>query len=66
MSAPRKVCQPKVDLDITRERLLRLGLQHAADVLFRLEELLAALKRDADLPPARLRRRKYNSLDHHR
>ncbi len=29
-------------------------------VLFqRLEELLAALKRDADLPPARLRRRKY-------
>ncbi len=29
---------------------------------FRLEELLAALKRDADLPPARLRRRKYNNV----
>lgn len=29
---------------------------------FRLEELLAALKRDADLPPNRLRRRKYNNV----
>lgn len=29
---------------------------------FRLEELLAALKRDADLPPSRLRRRKYNNV----
>ena len=29
---------------------------------FRLEELMAALKRDADLPPARLRRRKYNNV----
>jgi DNA replication protein DnaC len=28
-------------------------------IFYRLEELLAALKRDADLPPARLRRRKY-------
>lgn len=29
---------------------------------FRLEELLVALKRDAELPPARLRRRKYNNV----
>jgi DNA replication protein DnaC len=29
---------------------------------FRLEELLLALKRDAHLPPARLRRRKYNNV----
>ena len=29
---------------------------------FRLEELLAALKRDGDLPPHRLRRRKYNNV----
>ena len=29
---------------------------------FRLEELLAAIKRDADLPPSRLRRRKYNNV----
>src|SRR6185295_3698973 len=29
---------------------------------FRLEELLLALKRDADLPPSRLRRRKYNNV----
>lgn len=29
---------------------------------FRLEELLTALRRDADLPPARLRRRKYNNV----
>jgi DNA replication protein DnaC len=28
-------------------------------IFYRLEELLAALKRDAELPPARLRRRKY-------
>jgi len=31
-------------------------------VFFRLDELLAALKRDADLPPARLRRRRYNNV----
>ena len=30
-----------------------------AAVFFRLEEPLAALKRDADLPPVRLRRRRY-------
>lgn len=29
---------------------------------FRLEELLQAFKRDADLPPARLRQRKYNNV----
>lgn len=29
---------------------------------FRLEELLAALRRDADLPPTKLRRRKYNNV----
>ena len=29
---------------------------------FRLEELTAALKRDADLPPNRLRRPKYNNV----
>jgi DNA replication protein DnaC len=29
---------------------------------FRLEELLVALRRDADLPPSRLRRRKYNNV----
>lgn len=29
---------------------------------FRLEELTAALRRDADLPPTRLRRRKYNNV----
>ena len=29
---------------------------------FRLEELLLALKRDAELPPSRLRRRKYNNV----
>jgi DNA replication protein DnaC len=29
---------------------------------FRLEELLLALKRDADMPPSRLRRRKYNNV----
>jgi DNA replication protein DnaC len=29
---------------------------------FRLDELLAALKRDADLPPSRLRRRKYSNV----
>ncbi len=31
-------------------------------VFFRLDELLAALKRDADVPPARLRRRRYNNV----
>lgn len=31
-------------------------------VFFRLDELLAALKRDADLPPTRLRRRRYNNV----
>jgi DNA replication protein DnaC len=36
------------------------AVEHGFSVLFqRLEELLLALKRDADLPPARLRRRKY-------
>jgi len=30
--------------------------------LFRLEELLLALKGDADMPPSRLRRRKYNNV----
>jgi DNA replication protein DnaC len=29
---------------------------------FRLEELLTALRRDADLPPSRLRQRKYNNV----
>lgn len=29
---------------------------------FRLEELLLALRRDADVPPSRLRRRKYNNV----
>jgi len=29
---------------------------------FRLDELLASLKRDGDLPPSRLRRRKYNNV----
>jgi DNA replication protein DnaC len=35
MSAPatKKTTRPKVDLDATRDRLLRLGLQHAADEL---------------------------------
>lgn len=31
-------------------------------VFFRLDELLAALKRDADLPPSKLRRRRYNNV----
>ena len=36
------------------------AVENGFSVLFlRLEELLAALKRDADLPPAKLRRRKY-------
>lgn len=33
MSGGGKRAEPKVDLDATRERLLRLGLQHAADRL---------------------------------
>lgn len=36
------------------------AVENGFSVLFmRIEELIAALKRDADLPPARLRRRKY-------
>lgn len=39
------------------------AIENGFSVAFsRLEELLAALKRDADLPPARLRRRKYNNV----
>jgi DNA replication protein DnaC len=38
------------------------AIEHGFGVIFyRLEELLAALRRDADLPPARLRRKKYLS-----
>jgi DNA replication protein DnaC len=38
------------------------AIEHGFGVMFyRLEELLAALRRDADLPPARLRRKKYLS-----
>lgn len=32
-AAPKKAQAPKVDLDSTRERLVKLGLQHAADEL---------------------------------
>lgn len=32
-TTPKKVQAPKVDLDATRDRLVRLGLQHAADEL---------------------------------
>ncbi len=36
------------------------AVEHGFSVLFlRIEELIAALKRDAELPPTRLRRRKY-------
>jgi DNA replication protein DnaC len=45
MSAPK----PKVDLDVTRERLARLGLAHAADLL--VDHLSSATKEEA--PPHR-------------
>ena len=32
-ATPKKAAEPKVDLDSTRERLVRLGMQHAADQL---------------------------------
>ncbi len=32
-AAPKETTKPKVDLDSTRERMLRLGLQHAAEQL---------------------------------
>ena len=62
--------KPKLELDKTRESLVALGLDHGAEVLsdlltqaakdfFRLDDLLFAMKRDADVPPRRLRAKKY-------
>jgi DNA replication protein DnaC len=47
MSAPVKTPRPKVDLDVTRERLGRLGLQYAAE---RLEEQVSEAVRDSVAP----------------
>lgn len=48
-TSTKKATQPKVDLDATRDRLLRVGLQHAADEL---EPRLSAAVKD-ELTPHR-------------